>query len=108
MLLKYLSPLIALSAISGCAKPVPPEPELRMPRAIVDLSPTITPDMPSRALGPALGGQISAGFGISPETSFDVHVQKEPFYRSMSVYRIFNHVGPHYDPPNHMIEGRSG
>ena len=106
MLLKYLSPLIALSAISGCAKPVPPEPELRMPRAIVDLSPTITPDMPSRALGPALGGKISARVGISPETSFDVHVEKEPFYRSMSVYRIFNHVGPHYDPPNHMIEGR--
>ena len=56
--------------------------------------------MPTRALGE----KISAGFGISPATSFEVHVEEEPFYRSMSVYRIFNHVGPHYDPPNHMIE----
>ena len=77
-----------------------------MPRAIVDLSPTITMDMPIRALGPAIGEVIADQFGISPTTSFEVHVQKDPYYRSMSTYTIFNHVGPHYDPPNHMIEGR--
>ncbi len=107
---KYSLPLIALGAISGCAQPAPPEPELRMPRAIVDLSPTITRDMPTRAfgraLGRALGEKLAARFGISPTTSFEVHVEEEPFYRSMSAYTIFNHVGPHYDPPNHMIEGR--
>jgi kynurenine formamidase len=106
VLVKYPLLLIALGAISGCAQPAPPEPALRMPRAIVDLSPTITRDMPTRALGRALGEKISAGFGITPATSFEVHVEEESFYRSMSVYRIFNHVGPHYDPPNHMIKGR--
>ncbi len=103
---KYFSALLALGAISGCAQPAPPEPALRMPRAIVDLSPTITSDMPSRALGPALGQEIATWLGISPTTSFEVHVEEEPFYRSMSAYTIFNHVGPHYDPPNHMIKGR--
>jgi kynurenine formamidase len=101
---KYLSALLALGGISGCAQPAPPE--LRMPRAIVDLSPTITRDMPTRAVGRALGEKLAARFGISPTTSFEVHVEEEPFYRSMSVYTLFNHVGPHYDPPNHMIKGR--
>ena len=87
MLVKGLSPLIALAVISGCAQPASQEPELRMPRVIVDLSPTITRDMPMRALGPAMGEKISSRFGISPETSFEVHVEEEPFYRSMSVYR---------------------
>jgi kynurenine formamidase len=76
-----------------------------MPRVIVDLSPTITPDMPIRTHGPALGNMISTGFGLSSETSFEVHVEEERFYRAMSVYKIFNHVGPHYDPPSHMIKG---
>jgi len=104
--IKYFSALLALGAISGCAQPVPPERELRMPRAIVDLSPTITKDMPIRALGRAIGEKIASRFGISPATSFDVHVEEKPFYRSMSTYTIFNHVDPHYDPPSHMIKGR--
>ena len=100
---KYMSALLALGAISGCSQPTPPE--LRMPRSIVDLSPTITRDMPTRAFGRALGEIIADQFGISPTTAFRVRVEEEPFYRSMSAYTIFNHVGPHLDPPNHMIRG---
>ena len=102
---KYVSALLALGAISGCSQPTPPEPELLMPRSIVDLSPTITRDMPTRALGRAIGENIADKFGISPTTAFQVRVEEEPFYRSMSAYTIFNHVGPHLDPPNHMIRG---
>lgn len=72
-----------------------------MPRAIVDLSPTITTDMPTRAVGE----KTVAAFGMPLTTSFEVHVAEEPFYVSMSEYTILNHVGPHYDPPNHLIKG---
>ena len=88
--IKYLSPLIVIGVTLGCARSPAPEPEFRMPRAIVDLSPTITMDMPIRTLGPALGEEIADQFGISPTTSFEVHVETDPYYLSMSTYTIFD------------------
>jgi len=98
---RYLSPLLALGVISGCAQPPAPEPELRMPRSIVDLSPTITRDLATRTVGE----KTVAAFGMSLETSFKVHVTEEPFYVSLSEYTISSHDGPHYDPPSHVIKG---
>ncbi len=98
---RYLSALLALGVIAGCAQTSTPEPVLRMPRSIVDLSPTITRDMPTRTIGE----KAVTAFGGSLETSFKVHVTEEPFYVSMSEYTIDNHAGPHYDPPSHVIKG---
>ncbi len=72
-----------------------------MPRSIVDLSPVISRDLPALVLGEKAAG----AFGIPLSLPFELHVAEEPFYLSMSAYTIFSHVGPHYDPPNHIIKG---
>jgi kynurenine formamidase len=72
-----------------------------MPRAIVDLSPTLYPDLPGHVLGEKAAGL----FDVPLSTEFHTNVVEEPFYASMSTYTIFNHVGPHYDPPSHVIKG---
>lgn len=72
-----------------------------MPRAIVDLSPILTEDMPVRYIGE----KAVTMFGDPVETSFKVKVTEEPFYLSLSEYTILNHYGPHYDSPNHVIKG---
>jgi kynurenine formamidase len=84
-----------------CAQPEAPEPALKMPRAIVDLSPTIGEDFPVVALGE----KAVASFGIAPRTTFDLNIIEEPFYAGEAVYCLANHVGPHYDPPSHVIKG---
>ena len=61
----YLSILLTIGVVAGCAQPLPPEPELAMPRAIVDLSPTITRDMPTRVVGE----KTVAAFGMPLTTS---------------------------------------
>ena len=84
-----------------CAAPKAPEPVLKMPREIVDLSPTVGEDFPTQALGE----KVISAFGMSPRTTFDVRVIEEPFYMGEAVYSLSNHVGPHYDPPSHLIKG---
>lgn len=84
-----------------CAPTEAPEPALRMPREIVDLSPTIGEDFPTAAIGE----KAIAAFGMSPRTTFEVKVIEEPFYMGESVYSLSNHVGPHHDPPSHLIKG---
>lgn len=71
------------------------------PRAIVDLSPSLTEDYPVRALGE----KLIADFGYRPRTRFEPIVQHEPFYVADAYITLFNHVGPHHDPPSHMIQG---
>lgn len=88
-------------ACCSCAPPPPAEPELRFPKAIVDLSPTIGEDMPTRSLGVA----ALEAFGIPPTTTFEPRVTEEPFYAADALITLFNHAGPHHDPPNHLIEG---
>jgi len=93
--------LIGSFALMRCAQPDAPEPELKMPRAVVDLSPTIGEDFPTVALGE----KAIAAFGMAPRTRFDVKVIEEPLYLGEAVYGLSNHVGPHYDPPSHLIKG---
>jgi kynurenine formamidase len=88
-------------AFLSCAQPEAPEPVLKMPRSIVDLSPTMGEDFPTVALGE----KAVATFGIPPRTRFEVKVVEEPFYAGEAVYSLSNHVGPHYDPPSHVIKG---
>jgi kynurenine formamidase len=92
---------LTLALLSGCVSSPVPEPELRMPRAIIDLSPTIVRDLPGRVLGEKAANLL----GVPLSTPFKTHVSEEPFYVSMSELTIFNHAGPHYDPPNHVIKG---
>ena len=91
-----------------CAACAPPQPstsqaatESRTPRAIVDLSPTIGEDIPTQSLG------VTAleAFGVSPTTPFELQVTEEPFYVADALYTLFNHAGPHHDPPSHLIKG---
>ena len=84
-----------------CAAPKAPEPALKMPREIVDLSPVIGEDLPMVSLGE----KAVAAFGMEPRTRFDVKVIEDPFYVGEAVYGLANHVGPHYDPPSHLIKG---
>lgn len=97
--------LLGFVLLCGCMPPPgpepEPEPELVMPRSIVDLSPAISPDLPTRAIGE----KTATTFSVPLSLPFKAHVGEEPFYISMSEYTIFSHVGPHYDPPNHIIEG---
>jgi arylformamidase len=93
--------LVGSFLLLRCAAPEAPEPALKMPREIVDLSPTVGEDFPTQAVGEKA---ISA-FGMSPRTTFDVKVIEEPFYMGEAVYSLSNHVGPHYDPPSHLIKG---
>jgi kynurenine formamidase len=71
-----------------------------MPKAIVDLSPTLGEDIPTKALG------VTAleAFGIPPTTKFELQVTEEPFYVEFALITLFNHVGPHHDPPSHVIK----
>lgn len=99
--LRFPVALVVLVWLAGCQSPPASEPEFKMPRSIVDLSPTITPDLPGRVAGE----KVATLFGSPLSTPFETHVSEEPFYVSMSLYTIDNHAGPHYDPPNHIIRG---
>lgn len=96
-----LMALIGSFVLMRCARPEAPEPELKMPRSIVDLSPTIGEDFPAVAVGE----KALAAFGMAPRTDFHVKVIEEPFYMGEAVYCVSNHTGPHHDPPNHLIKG---
>ena len=74
---------------------------MKMPREIVDLSPVLGEDLPTVSVGE----RAVAAFGMEPRTKFDVKVIEEPFYLGEAVYSLANHVGPHYDPPSHLIKG---
>ncbi len=93
--------LFMMLAGFSCSPPPAAPPELEMPRAIVDLSPTIGEDMPTKSLG------VTAleAFGVPVTTTFEVKVTEEPFYIADALITLFNHVGPHHDPPSHLIKG---
>ena len=81
------------------------ETTVTMPKAIIDLSPTISEDFPS-----AMAGEKSLReFGFPLRHKFEQIIQREPFYIADSIYTMHNHLAPHYDPPTHLIEdGKSG
>ena len=42
---------------------------------------------------------------MPPTTQFELKVTEEPFYLADALITLFNHVGPHHDPPSHLIKG---
>ncbi|MFQ5926617.1 MAG: cyclase family protein, partial [Terriglobia bacterium] len=73
-----------------------------MPKRIVDLSLTISEDLPLRRLG----ARAVQFLQFPAKTSFKKIVIDQPnLYVSDSVYELINHVGTHLDPANHMIKG---
>lgn len=70
-----------------------------MPDQIVDLSPTITEDMPVRLLGPAFFEML----GMEPTVEFKHYIGEPPLYYLDTYLTLFNHAGPHVDAPRHMI-----
>jgi kynurenine formamidase len=69
------------------------------PEKIVDLSPTITEDLPVRVVGHAL----LSGIGARDSTEFE-HIEGDgSLYYLDSYITLFNHAGPHADAPLHLI-----
>lgn len=69
------------------------------PERIVDLSPTITEDLPVRMIGHAL----LSGLGARDSTRFERIEGDESLYYLDSYITLFNHAGPHADAPLHLI-----
>ena len=70
-----------------------------MPSEIIDLSPTITEDMPERLMGTAFFNML----GMEPTVEFKHYIGEPPLYYLDSYITLFNHAGPHVDAPRHMI-----
>lgn len=88
--------LIFVLLVFSCAKEYPV-----MPKKIVDLTPTIGEDLAVKTVG----HKFLSDFGYADSTKFEHQITEEPFYVADSYITIFNHVGPHLDPPNHIIKG---
>jgi kynurenine formamidase len=82
--------------LTSCAEQYP-----EMPKAIVDLSPAIGEDFPLRSHGAAM----LEAFQLRDSTNIEPIITEEPFYVAMSYITLWNHVGTHSDPPNHVIKG---
>lgn len=76
-----------------------------LPIEVIDLSPTVTEDLPVRMWGHK---QLS-DLGFSDTTEFR-HIEHNPppFYFVNSYLTLFNHAGPHIDAPNHIARGARG
>ena len=72
-----------------------------MPKRIVDLSPTITEDLPVRIWG----HKSLNALGFRDSTRFEHIGAEEPIYFVNSYITLFNHAGPHHDAPSHMEKG---
>lgn len=76
-----------------------------VPSKIIDLSATITPDLPVRLWG----HKALSDFGFSDTTEFRVIQQGDPpLYVSNAYWTLFNHGGTHVDAPNHMDRAAKG
>lgn len=93
---------LAFSAACRSANPASAGPQL--PRLVIDLSPTITEDLPVRIWG----HRALKDLGFTDATEFRVIRGTTPFYFSNSYYTLMNHGGPHVDAPNHLERGASG
>ncbi len=99
--------LTLILSLVGCDAPAPTPLENRppLPSRIVDLSHTITEDLPVRLWGK----KALTDRGFSLTTEFREVVSESPFYVANSYWTLMNHGGPHVDAPNHMgtPDGRS-
>jgi kynurenine formamidase len=89
-------PFVIVACLAACTQAGP-----GTPRAIVDLSPTITEDLPTRMVGE----KLIADFGFRAETEFEQTIGAEPLYYQDSYITLFNHTGPHADAPVHVLKG---
>lgn len=72
------------------------------PKRIVDLSLTITEDLPVRQLGAEFLRQAK----LPLRTTFrSLQEQRRPLYRSATIYELISHAGTHLDPASHLIPG---
>ena len=94
MQLFYYSVLFLI--ISGCTVGAPPE-----PKRIVDLSPVRGENYAAERMGPA----ISQMFGYKSPTKFERRVNEGNVYLADSYLELYDHMGVHHDPPNHIIKG---
>jgi arylformamidase len=72
-----------------------------MPVRIVDLSSTITPDLPVRVMGQA----ALTAFGLVESTEFKEIAGDVPTYYADTYLKLLNHGGAHIDAPAHMERG---
>ncbi len=75
-----------------------------VPHKVVDLSTTITPDLPVRFWG----HKALSDFGFVDTTEFRIVQGDTPLYYSNAYWTLFNHGGTHVDAPNHMQRGAKG
>jgi kynurenine formamidase len=95
---------LLLASCPACSPSGPDVAGPPLPRQIIDLSPTMTEDLPVRIWG----HRALKDLGFSDATEFRVIRGDQPFYFSNSYYTLFNHGGPHVDAPNHLERGASG
>ena len=72
------------------------------PRAVIDLSPT----MGEGFIAQTLGNKAQEHWGR--EVVIENHGTEEPFFVAISYVTLATHVGPHVDPPNHVIKDAKG
>ena len=89
-----------VSGLLGCAT-APTDGVPAMPRRIVDITPTITPDMPVRAVG----AKFLKDFGYPEKLDWETRIEDGDVYLSDTFVTLFTHVGPHHDAPSHIIKG---
>jgi len=75
-----------------------------LPRTIIDLSPTISEDLPLRTWGE----RALKDFGFHRTTEFQLIQRNEPLYISNAYWTLMNHAGPHVDAPNHLQRDAPG
>ena len=89
--------IITLSiCLLACSGEYPPE-----PKKIVDLSPTRGGDYALKVIGP----KFVKDFEYRNPTTFEHRIIEEPIYLADSYITLYNHIGVHHDPPNHIIKG---
>lgn len=87
--------LVLLSILFTCVLCI--NQDIPMPKAIVDLSPVMGEDFVVKTFGE----QASQGI---EDFKFEHIITEKPYYSAISYIRMINHVGPHYDPPAHIIK----
>jgi kynurenine formamidase len=92
-----------LNFVVGCNSSRPGNEAAPLPREVIDLSPTITEDLPVRIWGHRALNEL----GFLDSTEFRVLRGTDPVYYQNSYYTLMNHGGPHLDAPNHLERGEA-
>ena len=95
--MRYIVLAVAAALSASCAR----QSAVPMPKAIVDLSSPLAEDTPVKQVG----AKFLKDFHYRETTKFEHNVMEDPLFVQDSYITLLNHVGPHVDPPNHMIKG---